>query len=290
MSLSHTITMLEINLLDPKLNDYVDTTELSIQVGTVGFSLCIHSGDDKQIRAFRHYKYANSNREDDLLRDTAEILHKDELLRLPQKKVKVIFTGRKSTLVPAEFIQDDKLKKILEFNQPLDDLDEIHHNLISGCNSHLVFALPTYFAGMISEKFREAVFFNQAIPLLNFALSNLDHQDGDMVYIQLNNDFFDIAIIRNGKLSLYNSFLYVNSVDLLYFILYACKQLKVDSSDATFILFGENSTNFGITRELNEFIPKLLPVEDYSTGNLAGRMKTADRQRFFGLIQLHRCE
>lgn len=281
--------MLEINLLDSTLKDYMDATELSVQVGAVGFSLCIHAGENKQIRAFRHYKYTYTEREDDFLRNTAEILHKDELLRLQFQKIRVVYTGRKSTLIPTEFIQDDQLKKILEFNQPLDELDEIHRNSISGCNSHLVFAVPTYFAGMISDKFSKPAFYNQATPLLNYALNTTDQPD-DVVYIQLNNDFFDIAIIQNRKLSLYNSFLYVNSVDLLYFILYACKQLKVDTSFTDFILFGERSTDHAITRELTEYIPKLQSAEVSTTGALGNRMKSADKQRFFGLIQLQQCE
>lgn len=282
--------MLEVNLLDPKLKDHIENAELSIQVGIAGFSMCIHCDDDKQIRAFRHYKYANSVSEDDLLLNTSDILQKDELLDLPFSKIRVIYTGRKSTIVPTEFIQDEYLKRILEFNQPLDELDEIHHNIIEGCNSHLVFALPTYFAGMINEKFRGASFFNQATALLNYAFGNVPEQEGDTVFIQLNKDFFDIAIMQNRKLSLYNSFLYVNSVDLLYFILYACKQLKIDIIKAAFILFGENASTPVFTRELNAYIPNLQPAEDYTAGNMAARMKSTDRQRFFGLIQLHKCE
>lgn len=281
--------MLEINLLDPALKDYYDSTELSIQVSMVGFSLCIHAGNANQIMAFRHYKYSDIILEEDLLHSTAEVLHKDELLRLPHKKIRVIFTGRKSTLVPEEFIQVDQLKKILEFNQPLDDLDEIHHNVISGCDSQLVFALPTYFAGMLSDKFKEVVFYNQATPLLNYILTH-DEKAADRVYIQLNKDFFDIAIIQGNKLSLYNSFLYVNSVDLLYFILYACKQLKVDLSRSSFRLFGENATDHALTRELKDYLPTLQSVESSPSGSIGNRMKPADRQRFFGLINLHLCE
>jgi hypothetical protein len=282
--------MPEINLVDSSLNNYLDELELSLQVCPGGFTFCLHSSVDKQIRAFRHYKFVGTLLMEDLLQNTGDILQKDELLRLTFKTARVIYSGRKSTLVPSVFVRDEYLKRILEFNQPLDDLDEVHLNPLSGCGSHLVFALPTYFAGLISEKFKNTVYYNQATPVLTYALSHIDVMDKNIIYLQLNKEFFDMVIIQERRLTLYNSFLYVNSTDLLYFILYACKQLKVDTAQTPFLLVGEYASDPSLTKELTDYIPNLRSIDKLPAMAFGEKLRTTTRQRFFGLIHLHQCE
>jgi hypothetical protein len=282
--------MHEINLIDPALKNIDDTFELSIQVGPQGFSFCIHSPVDQQIKVLRHYPFVDIILEEDLLNNTSEILRKDELLRLHYRRVWVIYFGRKSTIVPNAFISEDNLKKILEFNQPLDELDEIHQNVLRGCDSQLIFAIPTYFAGIMSEKFRDARFFSQATPLLTHVLKRNQELEANRVYIQLNKDFFDMVIIQDRKLTLYNSFLFVNSTDLLYFVLYVCKQLKIETKSTVFILFGERSAEAALLKELKAYLPRLFPDERNGTLPADKLLKPAFQQRFFSLIHLHQCE
>jgi hypothetical protein len=282
--------MPEINLIDPSLKHIDDTFELSLQVGPQGFSFCIHSPVGQKIKVLRHYKFTDIILEEDLLNNTAEILRKDEFLQHQYKKARVIYFGRKSTIVPTVFINAENLKKILEFNQPLDELDEIHQNALSDCDSNLVFAVPTYLAGMISEKFRDARYYNQAAPLLSYALKRKQDMDANIVYLQLNKDFFDIVIIQERKFTLYNSFLFVSSTDLLYFILYACKQLKVDTKSTAFILTGERSAEAALLKELKSYLPRLFPIDKPVPDPTDKLLKPAIYQRFFSLIHLPQCE
>jgi hypothetical protein len=282
--------MPEINLIDPAGKNFEEALDLSLQLSPAGFTFCIHSSGDKQIRAFRHYKFIDSILEEDMLNNTSHLLQKDDLLRLKFNEVKVMYMCRKSTLVPSRFARKEYLKRILEFNQPLDDLDEIHQNLVANCDSQLVFAIPTYFAGLITDKFKNAGFYNQAIPLLTYSLSRMNEPEENMVYLQLNKEFFDIVIIKEKRLTLYNTFLYVNSTDLLYFILYACRQLKIDTKHTPFQLMGERSLDADLLKELRNYIPTLRTFEKMPSIPFTGRMKLTLQQQYHGLIHLHLCE
>ena len=282
--------MPEINLVDANLKNYNDTAELSIQVNLNGFSFCIHSSEDQHIHAFRHYAFPKIQLQEDMLNQIDEILYKDELLRLNYKKVRVIYTGRKSTLVPDEFFRTDNLKQILEFNQPIDALDEIHYNAVPACQSQLVFAIPTYFAGLVAEKFKEAHFYNQATPLLISALAGEETAGTEKVIVQLSREFFDIIIISKGKLRLYNTFLYVGATDLIYFILYACKQLKVDIKKTPFYFTGEFDSKESLMREVAPHIPSVKFFTDPEYIRQKPLFKKLDYSRFYSLLQLPVCE
>lgn len=282
--------MPEINLVDANLKNYQDTAELSIQVNLNGFSFCICSSEDRRLHAFCHYAFQKILLQEDVLNQIDDILYKEELLRLHYKKVRVIYTGRKSTLVPDEFFRTDSLKQILEFNQPIDALDEIHYNALPACQSQLVFAIPTYFAGLITEKFKQAQFYSQATPLLISALSDGEVPGTEKVIIQLSKEFFDIIIISEGKLRLYNTFLYVGATDLIYFILYACKQLKVDSKKTPFYFVGEFDSKESLAREMTPHIPSVQFFSDPEYIRQNPLFQKLDYSRFYSLLQLPVCE
>lgn len=281
--------MPDINLVDPSLNNYNEHTELSIQVSLDGFSFCINSGGDGMIRAFRHYKFSHAVLQEDILNQTDEILGKDELLRLHHSRVRICYLDRKSTIVPKQYTDTENFKKILEFNQPIDELDEIHYNSLPACDAVLIFAVPTYFAGLMADKFRQVTFFNQATPLLIHGLETYS-EETEFVGLQLNKDFFDIMIIREGKLKLYNSFLYSSPTDLLYFILYACRQLEVQLKNTPVLLLGEHVKNNELLREIIPYLKKRISPAVQESLPLSPALARLDPVRFFTLLNLRRCE
>lgn len=280
----------EINLVDQTLKNYRNKTELSIQVSMSGFSFCIFSTENALIRAFRYYKFTNTALQEDIMNSVDDILCKDELLKLPHTKTRVIFTGRKSTMVPYGFFNNKQLKQLFEFNHPLEDLEEIHYNNIKFSESYLVFALHSYFAGMLSEKFKEIKFFNQATPLLFYANQLTGKDKGNAIIINLNKDFFDIIVLQDNALKFINTFLYVNSVDLLYFILYVCKQLKIDTKKIDFHLTGEESNKTSLTTDLSKYIPRLSKIDSFQGVQLSDNLIKIDASRHFTLLHLAKCE
>jgi hypothetical protein len=173
--------MPEINLVDQTLKNYHNQTELSIQVSLNGFSFCISTLPDRTIRAFKSYRFEGVVLLEELISRTNDILRQDELLRLPYQKMRVMPFNRTSTLIPHELFRPEQLKKLMQFNQPLDDLDEIHFNTIAYCSSNLVFTVQTYLAGIFTEKFKAPLFYNQAASLIKLAELHLPAGKEDLL-------------------------------------------------------------------------------------------------------------
>jgi hypothetical protein len=281
--------MPDINIVDWNINQFKDQIELSIQAGLGSFSFCISTSSDNTIRAFRHYSFSNAVLQEDILNHTNEILRKDELLRMPFKKTRVIFVSRKSTLVPNEFFKPELLKKLLEFNQPVGELDEIHFNAIDFCDAKHTFALPTYFAGMFADRFNKVTFYNQATPML-LLLNEIAREDtSHTVIINLNNEFFDIAVMQDKHLKFYNNFLYVNSTDLLYFILYVCQQLEINKEAANFYLTGEQRDKRDLVGEISGYLKNLRTIEQIRDIRFIAALQKIDQSRFATLLNLVKC-
>jgi len=96
--------------------------------------------------------------------------------------------------------------------------------------------------------------------------------------------------VQNNALKFINTFLYVNSVDLLYFILYVCKQLKIDARAIPFYLTGEESIDDNLIAELSNFIADLSTPPSLEDLKLADSLKDIDTARHFPLLYLLKCE
>ncbi|MBN1951720.1 MAG: DUF3822 family protein [Bacteroidales bacterium] len=280
--------MSAINLVDPSLKNY-ENIVLSIQADLDGFSFCIRSEEDDRVHAFRHYKFGHSTLQEEILNQSQDILQKDDLLRLHFRKVNLCFFSRKSTIVPASYSEISGYKKILEFNQPIDDFDEIHYNSLPACDANLIFTIPSYFAGMVASKFSNICYINQATPLILQSLKMAGHEP-TFISLQLNREFFDLVILQDGQLKLYNTFLYSNATDLLYFILYSCKQLGLDIKHTPILPTGEHSGDESLIRDLKPYLSSRKIHSATSEHNLAPALKKLDTGRFFTLLNLHSCE
>ena len=111
-----------------------------------------------------------------------------------------------------------------------------------------------------------------------------------IIFYQLNKEFFDIIIIREGKLKLYNTFLFVSATDLIYFLLYACKQLKIDTKNTPFYFVGELTTDNSLIREIKPYISSFQYPEVADHIQNSPVIKKLDYNRFYSILYLLKCE
>jgi hypothetical protein len=282
--------MPEINLVDHSFKDYLEESEISIQISMNGFSFCIISLSDKIIRVFRSYKFQHAVMLEDILNETQAILHKDDLLNLTYKNAKTIYICRQSTIVPEEFFKPEMIKRILEFNQPIDDLDELHFNSLEQIQSKLIFTFPTYLAGMLNDQFKKISFYNQSFPLIQI-LSDVPSVNNDFkIAINLNREFFDMVVMKNESLRLSNNYLYVNSTDLLYFILFVCKQLGISPNASVFYFTGEQSLNTELLNGLSGYLRNIQHPVSIKEASFSFKIKQDVLSRYATLFKLALCE
>ena len=282
--------MSEINLVDHSILKNSDDKILSIQAGLNGFSFCITCLSYGTVAAFRFYPYQNAVLQEDIVKKTSEILHRDELLQFSFSGISVIYISRHSTLIPNEFFKPDYLKKYLDFNQPLDELDEIHFNPLSVIGSKHVFAVPGYFSQLFANKFKNVRFYNQGASLIDYAINSVTEEMELNVFLQLNKEFFDIVVLFGRELLFYNTFLYVGPTDLVYFVLYVMKQLKIDNRNTGFFISGEMAGQEDLSNALSKFISYKNTIKLPTSVILSPLLSEIPVHKFISLLNLAKCE
>jgi hypothetical protein len=152
-----------------------------------------------------------------------------QLFAVEYKSVRVIYVTNKSTLVPEAVFEKEYARKFLAFNHTLEFDDSVESTHIRNGSLYCVFAIPQWLQECVMERFRIASFVHQTAPLIDSILMiNKNKTSKKKLYVNVENDFFDVIVIEGDNLVLSNAFCYSNSKDFMYFLMNIFEQLKLN--------------------------------------------------------------
>lgn len=229
----------------------IENQEISIQVSLDGFSFVIFASDTNMCLAFKHYKFNNLQLIDELIRRVEKLISEEPLFSQSYSKATLYYISQKATLIPKEFFHVDQLKKYFEFSHNMEELDELHYNYINSCETYNLFSVPNYLTSIIYPIFPNIVFKHQATQLIEYGFK-LNNKNQQTAVIGINSTFFDLAFFEDQQLILSNSFQFSTTTDFIYFFMYACKQLKIDSTTLNLTVLGDAQGHTEIINELKK--------------------------------------
>lgn len=270
--------MPEIHVLDTSFNN-IEKKELSIQVNLNGFSFLIKNAENNKAGLFRHYSYNNLHLSDELIRKVEQTINKDEYLSKGFDEVQVYYNSNKYTLLPQKYFDPQHLKRYLEFNHSVEELEEIHYNYIPELKLYVLFTLPNYLSNLILQTLGKPNFIHNISPLL----STPPISSGWQLNLDIGKENFSLIIRTKEQLWLANSYAYSNPTDLLYFMLYACKQIKTDQKRAKAVLSGNYCKKEPILHELKKHVAEIAFIDDFVS--LPPKFDKLAANQFFNLFK-----
>jgi hypothetical protein len=282
--------MPELNFVDRSFNkDHSVNYHLSMQADRNGLAYCIRNGRHKEFIIFKKYRFDHVYLESDLVGQIISVLDRDEILHLPFLDVHFMGYTQQNTLVPASYFSPDHLTDYMDFNAGGASDGELFSNNIRALDTHIVFSLSRALVSLITLHFKKVEFSSQASSFL----WNVSNQSGSLnntaLYVGLNADFFDVAVTGGGKLMLYNTFQYVNETDLLYYVLYVCKQLSLKTYDLKLILSGEMSSRLVYSEMLKQYLPDTDHDAAAGLPPLPAGLSPALTYKYLNLFNLQAC-
>jgi len=283
--------MPELNYVDRSFNkDNTANCHLSIQTDRNGLAYCIRHTRQGDFIVFRKYRFDHVYMASDLVRQVIAVLDKDDILNLPFHSVHFMDYTQQSTLVPESFFNPDNLADYIEFNTGGAFEGELFSNHIRPLDAYSVFSLPRALVSLVTLHFKKVEFSSQTTPFLWNITRNPTSLDKYTIYVGLNADFFDIAVTGNGMLLLYNTFQYVNETDLLYYVLYVCRQLSLTSQDIPVKLSGELSSRLAFFETLKQYLPVISYDEATGIPPVASGLMPVVLYKYLNIFNLQSCE
>ena len=213
--------------------------KLSIQVDLDGFSFCVYDPAQKKHIVLRYIPCDFSVSQELYPEKITAIYNEISWLSQPFASCSCIFISQKNTLIPSSFYSKDTLATFLNFAYPLDEMDEVNYRISEESNAVAVFAVPNALASQLYTYHHNICFFNQCIPLIEYALKQKKEQ---ILAINISHNIADIVICRNGKFLFHNAFSIDSATDALYYASFVLKQLEI-KAEHIYVSLSGNITN-----------------------------------------------
>ncbi len=232
---------------------------LSLQLDKNGYSYIIVDPILKRYIAIKHVNFEQNIASKSFGDKIKEIFLNENILNKNYKTFNFCFLSQKNTLVPTSLFDNKNLKSYFEFNHIPDNSEELRFNFLKNTEAYNIFAVPTEITTFLINRIPKIKFYNQASIFIESTIdkAKIDKLKTPFVRININIDFFDIAIIISEKLILYNTFSYKNENDIIYFILNIFEKLNLPVDGSYISISGDIEARSDFFIKINNFVKNI---------------------------------
>ena len=232
----------QIKKITNKNIDFLNLEEnhLSIQLSLDGFSFCTYNKIKNVIGAYACYQFiANAITPVKHLELVQEIFSQEELLQIKYKSVSVTHFNNLVAQVPAPFFNKNNIAEYLQYTVKVLENDYITFDKINNSDIVNVYIPFVNINNFLIETFGAFIFKHSSTVLIENLLNNYKNLDGDFCFVNVSNFNFEIVVIKNKKLELFNCFSFKTKEDYIYYILFTAEQLNLNPEEFKLILLGD---------------------------------------------------
>jgi hypothetical protein len=211
---------------------------LSIQVSLNGLSFCILNADTNTLAYYYDLDFNKRLNPEDVLGKMTALFDSEAMLQNKVKNVKVVYDNELSVLVPNALFNEDHLADYLKFNTRILQTDFITFDKVQANETVCVYVPYVNINNYLYEKFGSFEYKHFSTILIETILQLGKNVSSERMYVNINRSHFEIVVIHQNELKLYNTFEYTTSEDFIYYILFTAEQLQLNPEDFALELLG----------------------------------------------------
>jgi len=232
----------EIEKIKNKDVDYsnLQDTVLSIQLSLDGFSFFIYNQLTDDFVAFASFKFENKdNSPYQHLKLVTQLFKQEKLLNLKYGNVQVIHCNNLVSQVPKPFFNKNKLTHYLQYTVKVLENDFITYDEISNSEIVTIYIPFVNINNFLLDKYGSFTYKHSATILIEKLLNLYKNLEGDFCFVNVIGNNFEIVVLKNKKLELYNNFTFTTKEDFIYYILFTSEQLNLNPEMFKLVFLGD---------------------------------------------------
>jgi hypothetical protein len=212
--------------------------KLTLQVTLSGFSFCTIDKLSNKIIALKEIDFSNfpaTSKVEDLywkaFNDNPELKEKyDEVI--------VLHDSNLATFVPTALFDEDFLGSYLQYNTKVFETDFFAFDSLLNYEMNHVFIPFANINNYLLDQFSTFNYKHVNTILVSKLLELSKNNDEKQVFVHFSKNKFEIVIVQNQKLLLFNSFDFVTKEDFIYYLLFTTEQLNLNPENFKVQLLG----------------------------------------------------
>jgi hypothetical protein len=247
-----------ISLFDKSFNENdTKSYKLYVELSNSGLKHTVFNIENKIFIGFEEYQFTDIHNDYSLVEPIKNIISNNPIYKKEFSSINVAIVNNRSTLIPNAIFKTDKLESFHQFNFSSQDEDQFFSDQLINLTAYNVYSIPDFITQLFNDM-KNVSFKHFSSSLIETSLLFAKQNKMlSLVHVHILPSSFQIAVIKNQKLELYNSFIYQSSEDFIYYLLFVLDQLNINNEDASIMLTGSVEKNAAIYSMLHKYIKTL---------------------------------
>lgn len=168
-----------------------------------------------------------------------EAFQKHPELKADYDEVVIIHNNNLSTFVPTALFDEEYLGSYLQFNTKVFETDFFAYDELGNYEMNNVYIPYVNMNNYFIDQFGTFDYKHANTVLVNKLLDLSKNNTAQQMFVHVSDTHFEIVVIQNQKLQLYNSFEYKTPEDFIYYILFTAEQLQLNPESFKLELLGK---------------------------------------------------
>ncbi len=234
-------------------NDITQRTykKLSIQVSLSGLSFCVFDTITNKILVHNSVPFKQNEVIDSQLWNTFVT---NTVLSKPYDEIIVLHDNNINTLVPKPLFDANNIASYLQYNVKVFETDFFAFDEINTYEINNIYVPFANINNFLLDQFESFEYKNTNSILVQKILDTSKNIDEKQVFVHIQENHFEIIVVKNQQLLLFNSFEYATPEDFIYYILFTFEQLQLNPELIQIYLFGTISKEDSLYKIAYKFI------------------------------------
>lgn len=153
-------------------------------------------------------------------------------------EILVLHNNNYNCFVPAAFFNDQNLNLYLQYNTKVFESDHFAYDYLERYHIYNVYVPLININNVLLDIWPEFNYKNANSVLVQKILDLSKNKEQNIAFIHYQNTHFELVVVNNQKLILYNSFEHKTTEDFIYYLLFTFEQLKLNPENIVTYFLG----------------------------------------------------
>lgn len=258
--------------------------KISLQVSLTGLSFCVFDTLNNNIISVKEINFDMFHKATKIEELFADAFKENPELTDSYDEIIVIHNNNLSTFVPEPFFDEQFLGSYLQYNTKVFDTDFFAFDEITNYQMNAVYIPYVNINNFFIDQFGSFDYKHANSILVTKLLDVSKNNDDKKMIVNFNTGHFEIIVVQNQKLHLFNSFDYQTPEDFIYYLLFTAEQLNMNPENFKLELLGTIAEEDAFYKIAYKYIRNvsIFDVSDFQKNN---SFSTAQNQKHFILFQ-----
>lgn len=291
MKLVANINLIDKSFADAKIVGY----KLYAQVSKADIKLLVLDVSSSTFIALKVYQLNDVYTDHALAEKIQLFINEDNWINNNFLATHIVFVNNRATIMPNALFNKEELATYHQYNFTPNETDNYFFDKFLTLSATNIYAVPDFIITCFNQV-KNKHSFHFSTSLISSALLHAKNTNAlSLIDVHVLPNSFQIIIIKNQQLTLYNSFDYQTSEDFIYYLLFVLEQQKIDNKKVHIRLLGEVEKNSTIYTLLTTYINEVSFLEkndllSNSSLKLSYIFDEISPAYFYSIFQQYLCE